>query len=89
MPVGWSICRPMRCTDGGGWSAVGQARREVVRLEAARMFERDAGAAQVAREPRYGPRPIRIGPRAMNARLMAGSPGGIHSLNHVAPASAD
>jgi hypothetical protein len=65
MAVAWLL------QDGPGvrWSG---------RLETARMFERDASAAQLAREPRYGPRPIRTGPRAMDARMVAGSPGGIH-----------
>jgi transposase len=38
----------MRYPDGGGLSAEGRARREVVRLQAAQMFEQGAGPVQVA-----------------------------------------
>ena len=40
----------MRYPDGGGLSAAGRARREVVRLRAAVMFEQGVGPVQVARE---------------------------------------
>jgi transposase len=39
----------MRYPDSGGLSAEGRARREVVRLQAARMFEQDVKPVQVAR----------------------------------------
>src|SRR5215472_10072915 len=42
----------MRYPDGGGLTAAGRARRERVRLEAARMYEQDVGAVQVAHELR-------------------------------------
>jgi transposase len=38
----------MRYADGGGLSAEGRARRENVRLQAARLFEQDLDARQVA-----------------------------------------
>jgi transposase len=38
----------MRYPDSGGLSAEGRARREVVRLQAAQMFEQGAGPVQVA-----------------------------------------
>jgi transposase-like protein len=42
----------MRCSDGGGLSAVGRAAREKVRLQAAQMFEQDVRPVQVARRLR-------------------------------------
>jgi transposase len=42
----------MRYPDGGGLTAAGRARRESVRLHAARLFEQDVGAVQVARRLR-------------------------------------
>ena len=39
----------MRYPDGGGLSAAGRARRERVRLQAARLFEQDMKPVQVAR----------------------------------------
>lgn len=38
----------MRYADGGGLTAQGRSRRELVRLQAAEMFARDADARQVA-----------------------------------------
>src|SRR5215469_6586618 len=42
----------MRYPDSGGLSAVGRVRREMVRLQAARMFEQDVSPVQVARRLR-------------------------------------
>ncbi len=42
----------MRYPDSGGLSAQGRVRREMVRLEAARMFEQDVSPVQVARRLR-------------------------------------
>jgi transposase len=42
----------MRYPDSGGLSAVGRARREMVRLQAARMFEHDVRPVQVAHDLR-------------------------------------
>src|SRR6266536_1750567 len=42
----------MRYPDSGGLSAVGRARREMVRLRAARMFEQDVRPVQVAHDLR-------------------------------------
>jgi hypothetical protein len=39
----------MRYPDGGGLSAEGRARRAKLRLQAAQMFEQDAGPVQVTR----------------------------------------
>jgi transposase len=39
----------MRYADGGGLTAEGRARRENVRLQAARLFEQDMDARQIAR----------------------------------------
>jgi hypothetical protein len=38
--------------DSGGLSAVGRVRREMVRLQAAGMFEQDVSPVQVARRRR-------------------------------------
>ncbi|HEY5990042.1 MAG TPA: helix-turn-helix domain-containing protein [Streptosporangiaceae bacterium] len=38
----------MRYPDGGGLTAAGRARRESVRLQAARMYEHDVSPVQVA-----------------------------------------
>ena len=38
----------MRYSDGGGLTAEGRSRREKVRLQAAQVFERDMGAAEIA-----------------------------------------
>jgi hypothetical protein len=39
----------MRYADGGGLTAQGRARREDVRLQAARLFEHDMDAGRIAR----------------------------------------
>jgi transposase len=47
-PGGGSTPGCMRYPDGGGLTAAGRARRESVRLQAARMYEHDVSAVQVA-----------------------------------------
>jgi hypothetical protein len=39
----------MRYADGGGLTAEGRARRENVRLQAARLFEQDVDARRIAK----------------------------------------
>lgn len=55
----------MRYPDSGGLSAQGRVRREMVRLDAARMFEHDVRPAEVARQ-------LRVSPRCRCARRRAG-----------------
>jgi len=48
----------MRYPDSGGLSAVGRVRREMVRLQAAQMFEQDVSPVQVARELRVSTKSV-------------------------------
>lgn len=48
----------MRYPDGGGLSAVGRARREMVRLQAAAMFEQDVSPVLIARRLRVSTKPV-------------------------------
>jgi len=48
----------MRYPDSGGLSAVGRVRREMVRLQAARMFERDVSPVLVARRLRVSTKSV-------------------------------
>jgi putative transposase len=48
----------MRYADGGGLTSEGRSRRELVRLQAAEMFAKDADAGQVARELRVSTRSV-------------------------------
>ena len=48
--AGWrGLRRDHEVPDGGGLTAAGRARREGARLEAAQLFEQDAGGWDVAR----------------------------------------
>ncbi len=47
----------MRYPDGGGLTAAGRARRENVRLQAARLFEQDVKPVQVACQLRVSTKP--------------------------------
>ncbi|MFH8517763.1 helix-turn-helix domain-containing protein [Streptomyces gelaticus] len=46
----------MRYADGGGLTAAGRERREVVRIQAAELFERGVKAPEVARQLRVSPK---------------------------------
>src|SRR5215470_5279749 len=70
----------MRYADGGGLTAEGRARREWVRLEAAKMFAQDADPAQVARSLRVSTKSVYQWRRAWRAggpeALASRGPGG-------------
>jgi|SRR5579859_2275637 len=70
----------MRYADGGGLSAEGRARRESVRLQAARLFEQDADARQIARSLRASTKSVYQWRRAWRAggeaALASKGPGG-------------
>jgi transposase len=57
----------MRYADGGGLSAQGRSRREQVRLQAAKMFEHDADARQVAQSLRVSTKSVYQWRRAWRA----------------------
>src|SRR5689334_25284173 len=57
----------MRNPDDGGLTAQGRSLREMVRLQAAEMFARDAGARQVARA-------LRVSAKSVYAWRRAGHP---------------
>ncbi len=48
----------MRYPDGGGLSAVGRARREMVRLQAAAWFEQDVSPMLIARRVRVNAKSV-------------------------------
>ena len=48
----------MRYADGGGLTAQGRPRREDVRLQAARLFEQDVDADQIAKTLRVSTKPV-------------------------------
>jgi putative transposase len=70
----------MRYADGGGLSAEGRARRESVRLQAARLFEQDVTARQIARSLRVSTKSVYQWRRAWRAggeaALASKGPGG-------------
>lgn len=70
----------MRYPDGGGLSAEGRARREKVRLQAARMFEQDMDPVQIARLLRVSAKSVYQWRRAWRAggeaALASKGPGG-------------
>jgi transposase len=70
----------MRYADGGGLSAEGRARREDVRLQAARLFERDMDAGQIAKILRVSTKSVYQWRRAWRAggeaALASKGPGG-------------
>ena len=70
----------MRYPDGGGLTARGRSRREQVRLDAAKMFARDADARQVARSLRVSTKSVYQWRRAWQAggeaALASRGPGG-------------
>jgi putative transposase len=70
----------MRYPDGGGLSAEGRARREMVRLQAARMFVQDMRPAEIARSLRVSTKSVYQWRRAWraggDAALASKGPGG-------------
>jgi transposase len=70
----------MRYADGGGLSAEGRACRESVRLRAARLFEQDVTARQIARSLRVSTKSVYQWRRAWRAggeaALASKGPGG-------------
>jgi transposase len=62
----------MRYAQGGGLTAEGRRRREQVRLEAARRFERRVPAAVIAAELRVSERSVRWWRQAWQAEGLAG-----------------
>src|SRR5437764_8876394 len=62
----------MRYAQGGGLTAEGRRRREQVRLEAARRFERRVPAAVIAAELRVSERSVRRWRQAWQAEGLAG-----------------
>ena len=62
----------MRYSDGGGLTAEGRARREDVRLQAARLFEQDMDAGRIARILRVSTKSVYQWRRAR--RCTAGTP---------------
>jgi transposase len=70
----------MRYPDGGGLSAEGRARREIVRLQAARMFVQDMRPAAIARSLRVSTKSVYQWRRAWRAggekALASKGPGG-------------
>ena len=57
----------MRYADGGGLTAQGRSRREMVRLQAAEMFAKDADAREVARSLRVSTKSVYQWRRAWRA----------------------
>jgi len=57
----------MRYADGGGLTAQGRSRREMVRLEAAEMFAHDADAREIARSLRVSTKSVYQWRRAWRA----------------------
>ena len=70
----------MRYPDGGGLTAEGRSRREKVRLQAAQMFQRDTGAAEIAGSLRVSTKSVYRWRRAWRAggeaALVSKGPGG-------------
>jgi transposase len=70
----------MRYADGGGLTAEGRARREDVRLQAARLFEQDIDAGQIAAIVRVSTKSVYQWRRAWraggDAALASKGPGG-------------
>src|SRR5437764_12248017 len=62
----------MRYAQGGGLTAEGRRRRELVRLEAGRRFEQGAPAAVIAAELRVSERSVRRSRQAWQAAGLAG-----------------
>jgi len=62
----------MRYAQGGGLTADGRKRRELVRLEAAKRFEQGAPAAVIAAELRVSERSVRRWRQAWQAAGLAG-----------------
>ena len=62
----------MRYAQGGGLTAEGRRRRELVRLEAGRRFEQGAPAAVIAAELRVSERSVRRWRQAWQAAGLAG-----------------
>jgi putative transposase len=94
----------MRYSDGGGLTAEGRSRREKVRLQAAQMFERDMGAAEIAGSLRVSTKSVYQWRRAWRAggegalaskgpggnpcRLDAGQLAGLRAALQAGPAAA-
>jgi transposase len=70
----------MRYGQGGGLTAEGRKRRELVRLEAARRFEQRVPAAVIAAELRVSERSVRRWRQAW----LAGGPAGVASRGQAA-----
>ncbi|WP_198345773.1 helix-turn-helix domain-containing protein [Nocardiopsis gilva] len=70
----------MRYAQGGGLTAQGRARREQVRLEAARRFGQGASRAEVARE-------LRVTPTTASRWYKAWKNGGSAALASKGPAA--
>jgi transposase len=70
----------MRYADGGGLTAQGRSRREMVRLQAAEMFAHDADAREIARSLRVSTKSVYQWRRAWRAggeaALASKGPGG-------------
>lgn len=70
----------MRYADGGGLTAQSRSRREDVRLQAARLFEQDIDARQVAKTLRVSTKSVYQWRRAWraggDAALASRGPGG-------------
>lgn len=93
----------MRYPGSGGLSAVGRARREMVRLQAARMFEQDVRPLQVAHDLRVSTKPAYQwrrrwradgvaalapgGPGSDRCRLSPGQQDGLRSALEQGPAA--
>ena len=70
----------MRYAQGGGLTAEGRRRRELVRLEAVKRFERRAPAAVIAAELRVSERSV----RRWRRDWLAGGPAGVASRGQAA-----
>ena len=65
----WRYAGCMRYAQGGGLTAEGRRRRELVRLEAGRRFEQGAPAAVIAAELRVSERSVRRWRQAWQAEV--------------------